>query len=139
MFSERSLKWLLFTAIGSVSPLLIIAIILLARGKWAGFGYLLDRGDLFLISAALLSSSIGDLFTSETKMRRTKTAILAISLLLGLTAAVWYAVILDCALANPAQDYDRSLTVSCSTIVFFSTLFVGLASIMLSKEAVHEH
>jgi hypothetical protein len=47
--SERAHKWFWFTALGSITPILIFAIILGTKGKWAGFGYLIERGELFLI------------------------------------------------------------------------------------------
>src|ERR1041384_7131865 len=104
--SERAHKWFWFTAAGSITPLLIFAIILWSKGKWSGFGYLIERGELFLISAVLLASSIGDLFTANQmlatkKMRHTRIGILGVSLGLGLVSAVWYALISDCLLSIP--------------------------------------
>jgi hypothetical protein len=139
--SERAHKWFWFTAVGSVTPILIFAIILLTRGKWAGFPYLIERGELFLISAVLLAASIGDLFTADLKiksakkMRHTKMFILGISLALGLVSAVWYAIILDCLLADPPQKYNALLAANCSSAIFASTLLMSLACVMLSTES----
>lgn len=137
--SERAHKWIWFTALGSITPILIFAITLWAKGKWQGFGYLIERGELFLISAVLLASSIGDLFTANKmmatkKMRHTRIGILGVSLGLGLVSAVWYALILDCLLAVPAMKYNAPLVVNTSSLIFLSTLLMGLACVMLSTE-----
>ena len=135
--SERAHKWFWFTAVASVFPIFIYAIILLARGRWAGFPFLIERGELFLISVVLLASSIGDLFTAGTptkRMRHTRMAILGVSMVLAFGSAVWYAVVLDCLVAVPAQEYNEALVSNCSLAVFGSTLLMGLACAMLSTQ-----
>lgn len=137
--SERAHKWLWFTAAGSITPILIFAVILWVKGNWVGFGYLIERGELFLISVVLLASSIGDLFTANQvmatkKMRHTRIGILGVSLGLGLVSAVWYALILDCLLAKPVLKYNAPLVVNTSFAIFLSTLLMGLACVMLSTQ-----
>ena len=97
-----------------------------------GFQSLLEHGELFLISAVLLTTAIGDLFASDTHMKRTKMFVGALALGLGGVSAVWYAIIMDCLISN--QKFDPTPVIYCSPFIFAFTLLTGLACVMLSTE-----
>jgi hypothetical protein len=127
---ERVHRWFWFTAVGSVLPLLIYAVILVTRGRWAGVSGLIERGELFLIGSVLMATSIGDLLASDTHMKRTKMFVGAMAMGLGGVSAVWYAIILDCVVSQ--AHYSPDPIIYCSPIIFGATLVTGLACVMLS-------
>jgi uncharacterized membrane protein YhhN len=132
MLPERAHRWFWFSGVGSIAPLLILSVILLTRDRWVGFPALISRGELFLISAVLLATAIGDLLMSNTRMKKTKLFVGALALGLGGVSAVWYAVIQDCVVCG--ETYNPNPIIWCSPFIFVFTLIAGLACVMLSSE-----
>jgi hypothetical protein len=104
---EKLLKWLLFSAIVSVVPLFSTYIILIIYSSKPSFVSIISRGELQLISVALLANGIGEVVTSGSIRKVFQILLAGVSTVFLLIISIWYGAITSLLISgNPTGSYQ---------------------------------
>lgn len=111
---EKLLKWLLFSVIVSIVPLFSIYIILHLNSTNPSLISLISRGELQLISVALLANGIGEIVASNSVKKIFQILLAGLSTVLLLIISIWYGAIANILIsgkaANSSMEYPTLIT-----------------------------
>lgn len=91
--SERVTKWIFFSVVIAIIPLIAVYLLLVIKGQQPGYRDIFGKGELFLIVIALCGAAIGDLVTAQKAKLSTKLISGGLTLVVLLLASLLYAYI----------------------------------------------
>lgn len=121
---EKLLKWLLFSVIVSVVPLFSTYIILVIYSSEPSFVSIISRGELQLISVALLANGIGDVVTSESIRKVFQVLLIGLSTVFLLVISIWYGAITSILISGTSTTTYQSLEYP-TLIAFLVSFFIS--------------
>ncbi len=114
-------------------PILLCALYLRTHGLLDRWSTPWARGELLLISALIVATSIGELLTASAAKIPMRPHLAGGAIIFLLLAAGWYMVVL-CAVSS-SQNYDDELVRHRSPVMLGLSLILGAACVMLAKES----
>lgn len=131
--SSRIMKWLFFSVLVSLVPLVLSGLILSDHGQLKSISDVWRRGELFLISLIGTAAAVGDLMASKTTHSKRKMAIVGLAGILGLVVTCWYVELTSNAILTLAGQPNtlQANILAYSPWVYLCSLILGLACVML--------
>jgi hypothetical protein len=127
-------RWAIFAVALALLPILIGILGSVTRGDKVGIVDLLENGELFLVSAAIVGAALADLVTEGGQRFRTlKLTTGGAAGLVGITAAAWFADV--AAGRRDGLSLDSTGIAVGSLIVFGSALIAGASCIVVAELA----
>ena len=127
-------RWGIFAVAIALLPILISILGSVTRGDDVGFVELLQNGELFLVSAAIVGAGIADLVAEGgSRFRTLKLTTGGAAGLVAITAAAWFADV--AAGRRDGLELDSSGITTGSLIVFACALVAGASCIVVAELA----
>ncbi len=127
------MKWLFFSVLVSLVPLVLSGLILRDHGLLKSMSDVWARGELFLISLIGTAAAVGDLITSKTTHYKRKMAIVGLAGILGLVVTCWYVELTSNAILTVAGQPTtlQANILAYAPWAYGCSLVLGLACVML--------
>lgn len=109
---DRVIKWLFFSVLIALVPLIAAYLFMLIKGRNPGLDDVAGSGELFLVVIALCGAAIGDLLTSAATKAFTKLLSGGLTLVVLLLASLLYAGVSDATTSRDALDSGWVVTIS---------------------------
>ena len=132
MIREKVTKWIVYSAILSLAPILFYTIKLLGHGEAITFDKVLGHGELLLITAILSAAAIGEIVASGENWKIWKLISGGGCLLIVILASAWYADILMAA-SVPANTLSSENIAKGSMMMFGFGIITSLSCVILSE------
>jgi len=123
-------KWLLFEIIFALLPLFFNWGTGMLHNKNVTWGLLLGRGELLLISVAIIAAAIGNLVSDEwgEKLHGVKQSLVGVGLILGCTGTWLYSQ--AATFPGETNDIDTGAVAGISVIVTIAAIALSLACLI---------
>ncbi len=130
----RLLRWMLFSVLVALIPLLLRWVALLSQymGVSNASTLVLARGELLLISTAIAADAIGDLVASSQRNRSAKILAAGFCVLSLLFSALWYAT--NSTIIDMGGSTNARIVAVGSVVVFVVTILAGGSCKWLAME-----
>lgn len=133
MKAKKTLKWLFFSVIISVIPLIgIISLIALTNKIQINIHIFLAKGELILISIVFSAAAIGDFVFSEKEKEIWHNVIGFFCTIILLLSASWFAVISTNIFSK--TSYDKNIVSYGSIILFGFTILISFFTIKITED-----
>lgn len=130
---EKLIKWLLFSAVISLVPICATYVILLSSNNSPSFISLICRGELQLISVALLANGIGEIVANDTINKIIKLLLTGVSTILLLIISIWYGSIVS-SLISSSINTTNDFLVLYTLIAFIASFVISGCCISIGGE-----
>lgn len=128
------MRWLIFAVVLALLPIIANVLGALTRGQSIGFVSLLENGELFLVSAAVVGAAIAELFgVGKSKLGTVKFIVGAFGGLVVLAASIWFADI--AAAQRDGSTIDGEAIAVGSSVLFGLAVVAGLSCIVVGELA----
>ncbi len=132
---QKLIKWLLFSAVISVVPLFSTYIILLLHSNYTTITTIIARGELQLISVALLANGIGEVVSNDNISKTIKIALSGLSTILLLLISIWYGAIVSSLIAQNSTSTPQVLEFP-SLIIFLVSFFISACCVVVGENKI---
>jgi len=129
--SEKVLRWLIFSVVLALIPLLANALMTLTFGTRPTLANTLAHGELLLIAAALSAAGAGELFGTRDTNRLKKIAAGGGSILVLLSTAIYFASVSSA--TSTGTSIDLSVVSSASIMLYLCALISSFSCVALSE------
>lgn len=130
-WSEKMVKWVIFSVLMALVPLITAALIQLTRSITPSMDDLIGRGELLLITAALCARSCGELFSSDGGRKTAKVVAGGSTMVILLLTAIYFADVASA--VRTKTTIDSGLVAGISIVTYISALVSGGSCIRLSE------
>lgn len=130
-WTEKMVKWALFSVVMALVPLVASALSQATRGASPTIAELVSRGELLLITAALCARSCGELFGSNDTQKLPRILAGGAAILVLLLAAIYFSDVT--ALHRAAVTLNTTVIANTSFVLYLSSVVVGASCIFLSE------
>lgn len=131
LFTEKMVKWIIFSVLMALVPLIASALSQATRGSAPMLHELVSRGELLLITAALCARSCGELFGSNESQRVPKLVAGGATIIVMLLAAIYFSDVT--ASYRASASLDVVVIARTSFALYAASVLVGASCILLSE------
>ena len=130
---ERMVKWVIFSVLITLIPLLAAHLRELTQGSPGSFGALIGRGELLLVAVALCAGGCGEIFSCKNRVGRTSLIIAGGACVVMILLAVTY-------YSDLTSAYRNNGFVNVDVVIYYSLVIFGVSviasgvSVFLTKE-----
>jgi len=125
---EELLLWALFSVIIALLPFAIHSLLILTRGDIPTATLLFSKGELVLVSSAIVASAMGSLFISGRKYKITKIIVGGLCVCVLILASAWFAII---SIESNSPSFDANFASNGSIVMFVFSVISSAGCVML--------
>ncbi|MDV7341322.1 hypothetical protein RYZ26_17060 [Terasakiella sp. A23] len=128
---KKLTKWLFFSVLVSLTPLLFNVLILVSKNKTFDLNAILGSGELLLIVAAMCAASIGEVIGSGNRLQIVKIIAGGASVIVLMVSALYFSSIAEAKLSQ--QPMDADIVSSTSISLFLISCITSSICIAISE------
>jgi hypothetical protein len=144
MTSIKIFRWLFFTVIFAVLPIIVFLLNSGIHGFTISFDESIEKGDFLLVSCVIVADSLAEIvmeaFTRKIPIDLPRTSIrffmVGISMLLIITSCIAFSTVSTCHIESKlvTSPCDKGFIKNISIAFFVASIVVGLFSILLTSQ-----
>lgn len=129
---DKLCKWIIYSIIFSLTPIIYHFVRLLSREKEISFATLLGRGEILLICAVISAAAVGEIIASGKNWKTHKLISGGGCLLILVLSSAWFADV-SIALNNKSEYISLDNVATGSLIMFIFAISASLSCVVLSE------